>query len=56
MQVTRLVEQVGDIRQMMYSTKMMITEQGLEEESEETGDQVARREETEEEKCERVMT
>ena len=37
--------------------KRMITGQGLEEESGETGDQVAGREETEEkEKCERVMT
>ena len=37
--------------------KRMITGQGLEEDSGETGDQVAGREETEEkEKCERVMT
>ena len=37
--------------------KRMITGQGLEEESGETGDQVAGREETEEkEKCERVVT
>ena len=41
----------------MDSLKRMITGQGLEEESGETGDQVARREETEEkEKCEPVMT
>ena len=41
----------------MDSMKRMITGHGLEEESGETGDQVARREETEEkEKCERVMT
>ena len=38
------------------SLKRMITGQGLEEESGETGDQVARREETEKEKCEPVMT
>ena len=43
---------------MMDSMKRMITGQGLEEESGETGDQVARREETveEKEKCEPVMT
>ena len=42
---------------MLETTKRMITGQGLEEESGETGDQVAGREETEEkEKCERVMT
>ena len=41
----------------MDSMKRMITGQGLEEESGETGDQVARREDTKEkEKCERVMT
>ena len=40
---------------MMDSTKRMISGQGLEEESAETGAQVARREETEE-KCEPVMT
>ena len=56
-EVARLVGEVGDLRQMMDSMKRMITGQGLEEESGETGDQVARREETEEkEKCERVMT
>ena len=42
---------------MMDSMKRMITGQGLEEENGETGDQVARREETEEkEKCEPLMT
>ena len=42
---------------MMDSLKRMITGQGLEEEIEETGDQVAGQEETEEkEKCERGMT
>ena len=41
----------------MDSLERMITGQGLEKESGETGDQVARREETEEkEKCEPVMT
>ena len=41
----------------MDSMKRMISGQGLEEDSGETGDQVARREETEEEeKCEPVMT
>ena len=52
-----LVGELGDLRQMMDSMKRIITGQGLEEESGETGDQVARREETEEkEKCEPVMT
>ena len=56
-QVARLVGELGYLRQMMDSIKRMITGQGLEEESRETGDQVARLEETEEkEKCERVMT
>ena len=55
--VARLVEEVEDLRQMMESMKRMITGQGLEEESGETGDQVARLEEMEEkEKCECVMT
>ena len=56
-EVTRLVGEVGDLRQMMESMKRMITRQGLEEERGITGIQVARLEETEEkEKCERVMT
>ena len=56
-EVARLVGEVGDLRQMVDSMKRMITGQGLEEESGETGDQVARREEMEEkEKSERVMT
>ena len=51
-----MVGEVGDLRQMMESMKMMITRQGLEEERGVTGIQVARLEETEEkEKCERVM-
>ena len=55
--VARLVGELGDIRQMMDSMMMMITGKGLEEESGEKGEQVARRGETEEkEKCERVMT
>ena len=42
---------------MMDSMKRMITGQGLDVQSGETGDQVARREETEDmEKCECVMT
>ena len=56
-QAARLVGELTDLRQMMDSLKRMITGQGLEEESGETGDQVARREETEEkEKREPVMT
>ena len=55
-EVTRLVGEVGDLRQMMESMKMIITRQGLEEERGITGIQVARPEETEKEKCERVMT
>ena len=56
-EVARLVGEVGEIRQMMDSMKRMITGLGLEEESGETGDQVARLEVSEEkEKCERVMT
>ena len=57
MQAARLVGELRDLRQMMDSLKRMITGQGLEEENGETGDQVARREETEEkEKREPVMT
>ena len=56
-QAARLVGELGDLRQIMDSMKRMITGEGLEEESGETGDQVARREETEEkEKREPVMT
>ena len=56
-EVARLVGEVEDIRQVLENMKRMITGQGLEEESGETGDQVAGWEETEEkEKCERVMT
>ena len=56
-QAARLVGELRYLRQMMDSMKRMITGQGLEEESGETGDQVARREETEEkEKREPVMT
>ena len=57
MQAARLVGELRDLRQMLDSMKRMITGQGLEEESGETGDQVARREETEEkEKREHVRT
>ena len=56
-QVARLVGELRDLRQMMDSMNRMITGQGLEEESGETGDQVAIREKTEEnEKREPVMT
>ena len=56
-QAARLVGELGYLRRMMDSMKMMITGQGLEEEIGETGDQVARREETEvKEKREPVMT
>ena len=56
-QATRLIGELRDLRQMMDRMKRMITGQGLEEESGETGDQVVRREETEEkEKREPVMT
>ena len=55
--VTRLVGEVGELRQIMESMKRMITRQGLEEEIGETGIRVARLEETEEkEKCKLVMT
>ena len=51
-----LVGEVGYLRQMMDSMERMTTGQGLEEESGETGDQVARLEVSEEkEKCERMM-
>ena len=54
-QAARLVGELRDLRQMMDSLERMITGQGLEKESGETGDQVARRGESEE-KCEPVMT
>ena len=55
--MARLVGEVEDIRQVLETMNRMITGQGLEEESGETGDQVAGWEETEEkEKCKRVMT
>ena len=47
-QAARLVGELRDLRQMLDSMKRMITGQGLEEESGETGDKVARQEETEE--------
>ena len=57
MQAARLVGELRDLRQMLDSMERMITGQGMEEESGETGDQVARREETEEkEKREPVRT
>ena len=55
-QAAMLVGELRYLRQMMDSMKRMITGQGLVEESGDTGDQVARREETEEkEKREPVM-
>ena len=54
--MARLVGQIEDIRQVLETMKRMITGQGLEDESGETGDPVTGREETEEkEKCELVM-
>ena len=54
--MTRLVGEVGYLRQLMESMTRMIPRQGLEEERGVTWIQVARLEETEEkEKCERVM-
>ena len=56
-QAARFVGELRYLRHMMDSMKRMITGQELEEESGETGDQVAIREETEEkEKRERGMT
>ena len=55
-QAAMLVGELRYLRQMMDSMKRMITGQGLVEESGDTGDQVAKREETEEkEKREPVM-
>ena len=53
-EVAILVE-VEDIRRVLETMKRMLTGQGLEDESGETGDQVAGRKEMEE-KCERVMS
>ncbi len=49
-EVTRLVGEVEDVRQVMESMKRIITGLGLEEKGEETGDRVAELGETEE-KC-----
>ena len=54
-EVARLAGEVEDIRQMMESTKRIVTGQGLEENGEETGDRVAELGEAEE-KCEGAMT
>ena len=54
-EVTRLAGEVEDLRQMMESTKRIITGQGLEENGEETWDRVAELGEAEE-KCEGAMT
>ena len=40
--VAKIVGEVEDLRQVMESMKRMVTGQGLEEKSGETGDQVAR--------------
>ena len=53
-EVTRLVGEVKDIRQMMESMKRIVTGLGLEEKGEETGDRMA--ELGEAEKCEEVIT
>ena len=56
-EVAKFVGEVEDLRNMMESLKRMVTGQGLEETSGETGDREATLEETEEkEKCESVMT
>ena len=52
-EVTRLVGEVEDLRQMMESTKRIVTGLGLEEKGEETGDRMA--ELGEAEKCEEVI-
>ena len=52
-EVTRLVGEVGAVRQVMESTKRIITGLGLEEKGEETGDRVA--ELGKAKKCEKVM-
>ena len=53
-EVTRLVGEVEDLRQMMESIKRIVTGLGLEEKGEETGDRMA--ELGEAEKCEEVIT
>ena len=53
-EVTRLVGEVEDLRQMMESMKRIVTGRGLEEKGEETGDRMA--ELGEAEKCEEVIT
>ena len=53
-EVTRLVGEVEDLRQMMESMKRIVTCLGLEEKGEETGDRMA--ELGEAEKCEEVIT
>ena len=53
--VTRLVGEVEDLRQMMKSMKRIVTGLGLEEKGEETGDRMAELEEAEK-KCEAAMT
>ena len=54
-EVTRLVGEVEDLRQMMESMKRIVTGQGLEEKGEETRDRVAELGKAEE-KCEGAMT
>ena len=53
-EVTRLVGEVEDLRQMMESMKRIVTGLGLEEKGEETGDRMA--ELGEAEKCEEAIT
>ena len=53
-EVTRLVGEVEDLRQMMESMKRIVTGLGLEEKEEETGDRMAVLGEAE--KCEEVIT
>ena len=53
-EVTRLVGEVEDLRQMMESMKRIVTGLGLEEKGEEAGDRMA--ELGEAEKCEEVIT
>ena len=53
-EVTRLVGEVEDLRQMMESMKRIVTGLGLEEKGEETGDRMA--EQGEAEKCEEKIT
>ena len=54
-EVTRLVGEVEDLRQMLESMKWIVTGLGLEDKGEETGDRVAELGE-EEKKCEGAMT